>query len=84
MPLVTAGFGLLRGLGLGVAVPAACLGIFACSFARVWGQTPLQVGNLLVVVLVLAMDEPRGPAEAVLLAAIVRRPAACGRSCSPW
>ena len=68
--LFTAGFGLLRGLGLGVAVPAACLGIFACSFARVWGQTQLQVGNLLVVVLVLAMDQPRGPTEAVLLAGL--------------
>ena len=66
---ITGGFGLLRGWGLGVAVPTACLGIFACSFARVWGQAPLQVGNLLTVVLVLAMDEPRAPHEAGLLAA---------------
>ena len=65
---VTAGFGLLRGFGLPIAISAACLGIFACSFARVWGQTPLQTGNLLVVVLILAMDEPRDLAEAVLLA----------------
>ncbi len=68
--LITFGFGLLRGVGLGLAVPAACLGIFVCSFARVWGQAPLQVGNLLVVVLVLAMDEPRAPHAAVLLAAM--------------
>ena len=68
--LFTAGFGLLRNAGLGVAVPVACLGIFACSFARVWGQSTMQVGNLLTVVLVLAMDEPRGRDEALLLAGI--------------
>ena len=68
--LVTAGFGLLRGFGLGVAVPIACLGVFACSFARVWGQSAQQVGNLLAVVLILAMDEPRGSGEALLLSAL--------------
>ncbi len=68
--LFTAGFGLVRGAGLGVSVPLACAGLFACCFARVWGQAPMQVGNLLVVVLVLAMDEPRGPGEAVLLAGL--------------
>ncbi len=68
--LLTAGFGLLRGAGLAVAVPLACLGIFALSFARVWGQAPMQVGNLLVVVLVLALDEPRGQGEALLLSAM--------------
>ena len=67
--MITGGFGMLRGFGLGVAVPAACLSIFACSFARVWGQSPMQVGNLLVVV-VLAMDEPREPREALLLAGL--------------
>ena len=68
--LITAGFGMLRGAGLAVAVPLACLGIFACSLARVWGQAPMQVGNLLVVVLVLALDERHAQAEALLLAAV--------------
>ena len=65
--LFTAGFGMLRGVGLGVAVPLAMLAIFACSFARVWGQASLQVGNLLVVVVVLALDEAHSSAAAMLL-----------------
>ena len=63
----TAGFALLRGMGLGVAVPVAMLAVFACSFARVWGQASLQVGNLLVVVVVLALDQAHGAADAALL-----------------
>ena len=65
--VLTAGFGLLRQYGLVATVPAACLGVFALSFARVWGQAPMQVGNLLVVVLVLALDESRPFDEAVLV-----------------
>jgi uncharacterized membrane protein YccC len=64
---VTIGFGLLRGSGLAVVVPVACLGIFACSMARVWGQAPMQAGNLLVVVLVLALDEVRPWQETILV-----------------
>ena len=63
-------FGLARNAGLGVAVPLAILGVFACSFARVWGQAPLQVGNLLTVVLVLALDEPLHGHDAPLRAAV--------------
>ncbi len=54
--LLTAGFGALRPLGLPIVVPLACLVIFCTSFARIWGQSPLQVGNLLTVVTVLALD----------------------------
>ncbi len=64
---ITAGFGLLRGHGLVVTVPAACLGVFVCAFARVWGQASLQAGNLLTVVLVLALDEPHTLPEALML-----------------
>lgn len=53
---LTAGLGLLRSLGLPVVVPCACLLIFCTSFARIWGQSALQVGNLSTVVTVLAMD----------------------------
>jgi uncharacterized membrane protein YccC len=63
-------FGLARAAGLAVAVPLACLGVFVCSFARVWGQASLQVGNLLVVVLVLSLDEPLHGHEATLRAAV--------------
>jgi uncharacterized membrane protein YccC len=56
--LLIIGFGMARAAGLAAAVPLACLGVFACSFVRVWGQASLQVGNLLVVVLVLALDTP--------------------------
>jgi len=54
--VLTAGFGLLRPAGLPIVVPLACLVIFCASFARVWGQSALQVGNLLTVVTVLALD----------------------------
>ncbi len=67
---ITAGFSVLRGAGLAFTVPLACLGIFACSFARVWSPASLQVGNLLVVVLVLALDQARSPREAALLGGV--------------
>ncbi len=67
---ITAGFGLLRAGGLPLTVPCACLGVFALSFARIWGQASMQVGNLLVVVLVLALDEPKQLSQATLLAGL--------------
>ena len=67
---ITATLGALRTQGIAVVLPVACLGIFACSLARIWGQSPLQVGNLLVVVLVLALDEPREWHDALLVASI--------------
>ena len=54
--VVTAGLGLLRPMGLGVVVPLASVLIVLFSFGRVWGQAAMQVGNLLVVVTVLALD----------------------------
>ena len=66
---LTSGLGLLRSAGLPVVVPCACLVIFCTSFARVWGQSALQVGNLLTVVTVLAMDRTISPDQAGVLAA---------------
>ncbi len=66
---LTAGLGLLRSAGLAVVVPCACLVIFCTSFARIWGQSALQVGNLLTVVTVLAMDRTIDVREAGVLAA---------------
>jgi uncharacterized membrane protein YccC len=52
---VTVLFGLVRSLPLGLVIPISCLGVFCTSFARVYGQAAMQVGNLLTVVLVLAL-----------------------------
>ncbi len=53
-----AAFGLIRAQGVWVAAPCAGLMIFCASYARVYGQGGLQVGNLLSVVTVLALDYP--------------------------
>ena len=55
---VTAAFGLLRAEPLWVVVPVSSLFIFAAGFARAFGQSAMQVGNLLTVVLVLAVRAP--------------------------
>ena len=65
--LLTAGFGALRPLGLPVVVPLACAVIFCTSLARIWGQSPMQVGNLLTVVTVLALDHGEDPRTAATL-----------------
>lgn len=66
---LTAGLGLLRSAGLPMVVPCACLVIFCTSFARIWGQSAMQVGNLLTVVAVLAMDRAISLDHAGVLAA---------------
>ena len=53
--LITASYGLLRQVPLGVVIPVACFSVFCTSFARVYGQSAMQVGNLLTVVSVLAL-----------------------------
>lgn len=53
---VTAGFGLLRDLGPAVALPVGIFGLFCASFARIYGQAPLQLGGLLATVQILALD----------------------------
>jgi uncharacterized membrane protein YccC len=52
------GFGLVRGLSPFIALPLAGLALFALSFVRVYGLALQQLGNLLSVVLVLALDAP--------------------------
>lgn len=54
--LATSGFGLVREAGV---LPATLVGsawIFCTMFARAWGPAPMQVGNLLAVVAVLALE----------------------------
>jgi uncharacterized membrane protein YccC len=54
--LIVGGGGLIRGLGLPVALPAAVLVIFCCTYARIYGQAVQQVGSLLCVVTILSLD----------------------------
>jgi uncharacterized membrane protein YccC len=49
-------FGLARAEGLLFAVPLAGLAISATSFARIYGPAGMQVGNLLSVWIILAVD----------------------------
>jgi uncharacterized membrane protein YccC len=53
---VTAIYGLLRDLGPVVGLPLGVFGLFCSSFVRIYGQAPLQVGALLSVVQILALD----------------------------
>ncbi len=66
--LVTAGFGLIRGLGPAVALPAGVLALFVASFVRVYGQAPQQIGALLSFAIVLALDRPLSWPEAAATA----------------
>ncbi|MDX5930977.1 FUSC family protein [Acidiphilium acidophilum] len=52
------GFSLILAYSPVIAILAAGLAIFACSFARIYGQAGLQTGNLLAVAIVLALDAP--------------------------
>ena len=52
-------FGLARAQGLLFAVPLAGLAIFTASFARIYGPAGMQVGNLLSVWIILAIDIPQ-------------------------
>ena len=65
---ITGGFGLLLTLPVWVVVPAACAAVFCLTFLRVYGQSALQLGNLLCVSMVLAMDHRASAAEALALA----------------
>ena len=56
--LITAVMGLARGIGPEVLLPIAGVAVFMTSFARIYGPSALQVGNLLSVVLVLGADRP--------------------------
>jgi uncharacterized membrane protein YccC len=53
---VTAGFGLLRTFGPGVALPLGVFGLFCSSFVRIYGQAPQQLGALLSTVQILSLD----------------------------
>ncbi len=60
-------FGLARAQGLLFAVPLAGLAIFAASFGRIYGPAGMQVGNLLCVWIVLAVDIPQPSLNSALI-----------------
>ena len=64
------GFSLLRSVGVVPAAIGGCIWIFCAMFARAWGPGAMQVGNLLTVVAVLALDRAAGPREAATLAGL--------------
>ena len=60
-------FGLARAQGLYLAVPLAGIAIFMASFARIYGPAGMQVGNLLSVWIVLAVDVPQPSLHTALI-----------------
>jgi uncharacterized membrane protein YccC len=64
---VTVAAGLARDAGPFVAVPFAAIGLFALSFARVYGASATVVANLAGVSLVLAIDQPANLGRALTL-----------------
>ena len=64
-----AAFGLLRQGHLAAILPVAAATVFLFSMARVWGLRAQPVGNILIVVLALALDRPLTPAAAFLFLA---------------
>ncbi|MBV9654061.1 MAG: FUSC family protein [Acetobacteraceae bacterium] len=60
--------GLARNGGVWAAVPVASAGLFCLSMLSIYGQAATVVGNLLGVMLVLALDRPLPMAEAGIVA----------------
>jgi uncharacterized membrane protein YccC len=56
--IITASAGLARNGGIASAISMGSFGLFCLSFIRIYGQSAMVVGNLLGVVLVLALDRP--------------------------
>lgn len=65
--LLWSGLGLLHGFGLPLLLPLSGLVVFCNAMARVWGARAMAVGNVLTVVLALAVDRALAPAEAGVL-----------------
>ncbi|RYC30689.1 FUSC family protein [Lichenibacterium minor] len=61
------GLGLLHGFGLPLLLPVTGVVVFCNAMARVWGVRAMAVGNVLTVVLALAVDRAIPPAEAAVL-----------------
>ncbi|TNC16059.1 FUSC family protein [Methylobacterium terricola] len=60
-------FGVMEGHGPALVLPVALVVIFGCTFARVWGVPAQTVGNVLVVVLCLALDRALSVEQALVV-----------------
>jgi uncharacterized membrane protein YccC len=56
--VVVAGTGLVRAAGIAWALPLGVLGLFVCTFARIYGAMAQLVGVLVGVMLILSLDRP--------------------------
>ena len=63
-------FSLLRGQGLLPSVIGGSIWVFGALYARAWGPVAMQVGNLLTVVAILALDHAEDFRTAVMLAGL--------------
>ncbi|AWB23406.1 FUSC family protein [Methylobacterium currus] len=63
-------FGVMEGYGPALVLPVALVVIFGCTFARVWGVPAQTVGNVLVVVLCLALDRALSVEQGAVVAAM--------------
>lgn len=63
-------FGLLRAGGVWPGAIGGAIWVFGTMYARAWGPTVMQVGNLLAVVAILALDHGEDLHTALLLAGL--------------
>ncbi len=63
-------FGLLRAAGVWPGAIGGAIWVFGTMYARAWGPVAMQVGNLLAVVAVLALDHGEDLQTAAMLAAL--------------
>jgi hypothetical protein len=68
--VVWGAFGVMEAYGPAVVLSAACAVIFGCTFVRIWGVPAQTVGNVLVVVLCLALDRALSPVAGAVVAAM--------------
>lgn len=63
-------FGLLRAAGIWPGAIGGAVWVFGTMYARAWGPVAMQVGNLLAVVAILALDHGEDLHRALLLAGL--------------
>ncbi len=65
--VLLAAFSVLRGIALWLVLPFAAVVLFGGMMMRVWGQHWQSPGNMLAVMMLLAVDAPLRPREAPLI-----------------
>ncbi len=65
--MLLAMFSVLRGIALWLVLPFAALVLFGGMLMRIWGQHWVAPGNMLAVMMLLAIDAPLRPREASLI-----------------